>query len=103
VSEDILFPVTDTSGICEDCKHLAPRLRIYGKVTICHACTVRRLKVFRGDEPQTHRPKEPYEKPVKDRRCTDCRSLERDGRHWADAYLCETCETEMLKLIPALT
>ena len=103
MTDDIQFPVTATSGICQDCKHLAPRLRIYGNVTICHTCTIMRQRVQRGDEPQTRRPKHEYEKPVRDRRCSDCRSLERDGRHWADAYLCETCETEMLKLVPVLT
>ena len=99
MTDDIQFPVTNTSGICQDCKHLAPRLRIYGNVTICHACTVVRQKVARGDEPVTRRPKELYEKPVKDRRCTDCKTREPDGRNWGDAYLCLTCENDMLERV----
>jgi hypothetical protein len=96
---DIIFPVTSAPGICQDCKHLAPRLRRYGKVTICHACTVSRQRVERGDEPQAHRPKDPYEQPLRDRRCSDCKTREPDGRNYGDAYLCLTCECETLERV----
>ena len=105
MTDVIQFPVTATSGICQDCKHLAPRLRIYGNVTICHTCVILRQRVQRGDEPVVRRrPTDLGDNTSpKERRCTDCKTRERDGRHWADAYLCETCETEMLKLVPVLT
>ncbi len=97
---DIVFPpITGQPGTCADCKHIAPQLRRYGKVLICHACTLSRRRVARGDEPQTRRPKHEYEKPVRNRRCTDCQAREPDGRHWGDAYLCLTCENDMLERI----
>ena len=97
---DIVFPpLTDQPGICQDCKHLAPRLRQYGRVRVCHACTQSRQRVERGEEPQTHRPKDISEKPIRDPRCTDCRARERNGHNYGpDAYLCLTCEHETLEL-----
>lgn len=94
-----LPPLTNHPGTCQDCKHLAPRLRRYGKVTICHACTTSRQRVARAETPKAHRPKQPSEKPIRDRRCTDCKARERDGRNYADAYLCLTCENQMIERV----
>ena len=101
MTDDIQFPVTATSGICQDCKHLAPRLRIYGNVTICHTCVIQRQRVQRGDEPIVRRRATDAGENTtpRDRRCTDCQTRERDGRHWGDAYLCLTCENTMLERI----
>lgn len=100
MTDDIPIPLTDAPGICEDCKHLAPRLRMYGKVVICHACTARRQKAARELTPETLRRDPEREKPLKNRRCTDCQAREPDGRNYGtDAYLCLTCENEMLERV----
>ncbi len=83
---------------CHDCKARLP-LITYGRVVICHMCASRRKAAAANTEPIALRRNGVLEKPVRNRRCTDCQAREPDGRHWGDAYLCLSCENDMLERI----